>query len=58
MNSYGHLHTVISKEFLLKGLCTEHAYESLRHGSPPAGLFLFALRVVLPFVVYLKELGK
>ena len=40
---------------LLKGLCTEHAYESLRHGSPQAGLFLFALRVVLPFVVYFKE---
>ena len=43
---------------LLKGLCTEHAYESLRHGSPQAGLFLFALRVVLPFVVYFTELGN
>ena len=46
------------QRILLKGLCTEHAYESLRHGSPQAGLFLFALRVVLPFVVYFKELGQ
>ena len=46
------------QRILLKGLCTEHAYESLRHGSPQAGLFLFALRVVLPFVVYFKELGN
>ena len=46
------------QRILLKGLCTEHAYESLRHGSPKAGLFLFALRVVLPFVVYFKELGN
>ena len=57
MDGHGHLHTVISKKKLLKGLCTEHAYESLPHGSPQAGLFLFALRVVLPFVVY-KELGN
>ena len=46
------------QRILLKGLCTEHASESLRHGSPQAGLFLFALRVVLPFVVYFKELGN
>ena len=46
------------QRILLKGLCTEHAYESLPHGSPQAGLFLFALRVVLPFVVYFKELGN
>ena len=46
------------QRILLKGLCTEHAYESLPHGSPQAGLFLFALRVVLPFVVYFKALGN
>ena len=46
------------QRILLKGLCTEHAYESLPHGSPQAGLFLFALHVVLPFVVYFQELGN
>ena len=51
MDGHGHLHTVLS-------FPTNCAYESLRHGSPQAGLFLFALRVVLPFVVYFKELGN
>ena len=59
MDGHGHLYIYCHfQRILLKGLCTEHAYESLPHGSPQAGLFLFALRVVLPFVVYFKELGN
>ena len=39
----------------LRAFGTEHACESLRHGSLQAGLFLFAVHIVLPFLVYLQR---
>ena len=48
-------HFLISRDLCWRAFGTEHACESLRHGSLQAGLFLLAVHIVLPFLVYLQR---